>query len=117
MDGRSLQFPVYVDPAAYLATIRQIQSWPLERLCTSHYSTLRGKEIDNFLDDSQSFVFDLDRAIMRVLDGTRAPQVSREISEAVLDIMGDDYIFDICAVITIDAHVKRLREQGEYRQA
>jgi glyoxylase-like metal-dependent hydrolase (beta-lactamase superfamily II) len=114
LGGGSMQFPLYMDPEAYMATIDRIQSWTLEYLCTSHYSTLRGKEISDFLDDSRTFVVDLDRAVRQVLEGTRTREGLREITRAVLEIMGGQYVFDICAVNTIDAHARRFKEQGHH---
>jgi glyoxylase-like metal-dependent hydrolase (beta-lactamase superfamily II) len=108
-DGRFTQFPPYLDVDACLDTIRKIRSWPLDYLCTSHYSTLRGDEIAGFLDESEAFVVDLDRIVSRVVTGAGMSLGLREITEAVLDIVGGDYVFDICSVSTVDAHLKRLK--------
>jgi glyoxylase-like metal-dependent hydrolase (beta-lactamase superfamily II) len=110
-DGRFTQFHSYRDVDAYLDTIRKIKSWSLEYLCTSHYSTLRADEIGDFLEESEAFVVNLDKIVRRVAGEADTSSGLRQVTEAVLDILGGDYVFDICSVFTVDAHLSRLRRQ------
>lgn len=112
-EGRFTNFWPCLDVDAYLDTVRKIRSWSLEYLCTSHDSTLRGSEIESFLEEIEAFVVDLDRIVRRMIEEARTSLDLREITEAVLGIVGGDYMFDICSVLTVDAHLRRLKGKGD----
>jgi glyoxylase-like metal-dependent hydrolase (beta-lactamase superfamily II) len=100
-------FPPYEDVDGYLRTIQMVRSWKLQYLCTSHYSTRRGKDITTFLDESEAFVTNLDMLVKEQVK--RGANDLNEITKAVVGVIGGDYLCDICALFTVDAHLKRLR--------
>ena len=54
---------------------------------------------------------DLDNIFRRVVEKSGASPGLRDVTKAVLDMLGGDYIFDICSVFTLDAHLRRLHMQ------
>jgi glyoxylase-like metal-dependent hydrolase (beta-lactamase superfamily II) len=67
--------PPYVDLAAYRSTIARVRELSPARLGTAHFPLFEGERVGAFLDLSESFTLDLERALERRLttgDGTVA---------------------------------------------
>ncbi len=112
-NGLVTNFHPYLNVDAYLDTINKIKSWSLEYFCASHYPTLKDRDkIETFLEESREFIVDLDSVVSHVVERAGAPLSLGEITKAAVQIMGGDYLFDICSVMTVDAHLRRLREKG-----
>ncbi|HOQ98611.1 MAG TPA: MBL fold metallo-hydrolase [Anaerolineae bacterium] len=105
--------PPYLDPDAYLETIRRVRSWHPECLCTSHYSVLRHSEIARFLDESEALFLQIDDIVRRVLSASATRPGLAQVVREVLDALGGDYLFDVCAASTVDAHVRRLGAKAQ----
>jgi glyoxylase-like metal-dependent hydrolase (beta-lactamase superfamily II) len=106
-DGRFTNIPPYGNVDAYLATIRKVRSWPSEYLCTSHYSTLRGKQLHAFLEESEAFVLAFDECVTRAVAELGASADLRRLTERALEVLGGGYTIDVCAVMATDAHLRR----------
>ncbi len=68
-DGGRAGPPPYVDLTAYRATIARLRELAPERLGTAHFPLFEGELVGRFLDSSERFTEDLERALERAEGG------------------------------------------------
>ena len=64
LDGGSALCPTYLEPALYLQTIRYLESLPIARLATCHWPVKRGPQVEEFLNESRTFVYRAQQALL-----------------------------------------------------
>ena len=99
--------PSYRDVDAYLNTIRTLTLGGWITYAPAIILTLKNNEIEVFLADSEEFVLRLDDIISTLLQEPGASRDLRSLTEKSIRLLGDNYVFDITSVSTVDAHLQR----------
>jgi len=92
--GQLIMPPHYFDVAWYLTTIKHVASLKPETVLLTHYPVMRGRQVEDFLSRSASFVERCTELLGDILRTTAWPMSSNEIVASVrsrIGIPGADY--------------------------
>lgn len=104
----------YVD--AYLSTLRYFEALAIEVLYSSHWPTMRGEQIRDFIAESRQTVELFDRVILASLEENPSGLTMRELIDAVSSAVGDwpRDSWDL-AMYPVKGHMDRFEAQGQVR--
>lgn len=102
VNGTYLQPPPYHLYPAYEHTIRLAESLEPEVLSFTHYETMRGGEIDDFVQESLDFVAEIEALALEIVD-ERGTITLREAIDAVVERRGS-FGLDLDLAFPLSAH-------------
>ncbi len=107
--------PPYVSVADYRATVEKLQRLAPERLGTSHYAPIEGREaVDRFLVRTASFIDDLDASVRGTL--TAEPQPLRAFWERANTAVGPFPEMTVELARSVGAHLELAEQEGVARR-
>lgn len=113
IDGNPALCPTYLAVGDYVATIRHLQSLPIECLATCHWPIKRGAAVGEFLMESVAFVQDAEQAILACLEASRDGLTLRQIIHMVGPGLGAwPRHLDSELVFAIAGHMEDLKNRG-----
>lgn len=116
LDGSGAFGPGYYDLAAYRETIKRLAELDLKRMIGTHYPTIEGDEVREFLAESEQFCQDLDAAVLAVLEHGR-PLTTRQIVEgSAPTVRAWPPEADIGLAVAVVAHLQELETQGRVQR-
>jgi glyoxylase-like metal-dependent hydrolase (beta-lactamase superfamily II) len=104
-DGSRAGPPPYVDVQAYRSTIATLRELVPARLCTAHFPVLEGADVARFLDRSERFVDELERALERAM--VRGDESVAELLGPVAGQLGGYPEMEVELARSIVAHLEK----------
>jgi len=111
VNGTYLQPPPYHLYPAYEHTIRLAESLDPDVLSFTHYETMRGGEIGEFVQESLDFVAEIEALALEIVE-EREPVTLREAIDAVVERRGS-FGLDLDLAFPLSAHYADLVARGE----
>ena len=111
VNGKLVMPPHYFEVDWYLETIAKVRALNPQYILATHYESMTGSAVMRFLDLSEAFVVQCDRAVVDILESSREPLSSAAIVAALRDrvgIPGADYQYGLLA----RAHLRGLLRHG-----
>ncbi len=113
VNGNPALCPTYITIADYTATIRYLQSLPIECLATCHWPVKRGTAVGDFLAESLAFVHTAEHSVLSYIEdgweGLTLPQVIHAVGPALGSWPRHE---DSELVYAIAGHIDDLQSRG-----
>jgi glyoxylase-like metal-dependent hydrolase (beta-lactamase superfamily II) len=110
VNGTYLQPPPYHLYPAYENTVQLVGALDPDVLSFTHYETLRGDEVDEFVDESLDFVAEMETLALEIVE-ERGPVTLEAAIDAVVDRRGS-FGLDLDLAFPLSAHYDDLADRG-----
>lgn len=113
VNGNPALCPTYVRIDNYVATIRYLQSLPIECLATCHWPVKRGPAVGEFLVESLFFVHTAERTLLECMCAHPAGLTLSQLIHAVGPVLGSwPRELDSELVYAVAGHIEDLQSRG-----
>ena len=113
VEGGAALGPTYLYVDSYLTTIRYLKNLGADMLCLAHWPVQHGREVDSFLDESRSYVEQVDRAMLEAIARATNGATMRDLIAELGPRLGDwPREADELLAFSFAGHLERFESRG-----